>query len=269
MKPEQLQKLKERNLRIARLLRRVYVKPIDIDNYNPSEDYIEREETYIRKILEVYSTNASIVFSEIETDKKFPIKQKKLLSKSMFVPHLKHFLKVWKKMINNKKFLQSRQYPTYDESILNLFSNIDFGSFIDKEYIISRIIEENKDFDFLSEYPKIISTLPKQNLKENIERENLLDFSDNKATEKIIFLKKLGVLDFLRDKDLFRASTNKLAEYLSAVTGEKSTTLQSYLNPIVSANISQKNNPLSNSKNVKKVEQILINSGFSNKDFTS
>lgn len=97
----------------------------------------------------------------------------------------------------------------------------------------------------------------------------ILDYSDTMATEKIIFLHKSGILEYLRKKPLFMASTNKLAEFLSAVTGEEAKTLQSYLNPIISRETVQKNNPLNKAGTVKKAEQKLINIGFNTEDFTT
>lgn len=89
-----------------------------------------------------------------------------------------------------------------------------------------------------------------------------LDFSDNKGTEKIIMLHKLGVIDFLRNKEPFNTNTNALASVLSGITGEKQSTLQSYINPIINKNNDQKNNPLINVKKLNLVEQKLISIGF-------
>ena len=84
--------------------------------------------------------------------------------------------------------------------------------------------------------------------------------SDTTATEKIIYLQKLGVIDFLRDKN--NVSINGLATVLSATTGAKIETLQPMLNPIISQNAGQKNNPLNSKNTVSKVEKQLINIGF-------
>ncbi|HEX8013751.1 MAG TPA: hypothetical protein VF465_00830 [Flavobacterium sp.] len=95
-----------------------------------------------------------------------------------------------------------------------------------------------------------------ENDKKTNEPESI-DLSDTSTTEKIIYLKKLGVLDFLKDKQPFLSSTNKLATVLSAITGARSTTIQSMINPIFSKNIDDKNNPLNSEKTVKKVENRL------------
>lgn len=94
------------------------------------------------------------------------------------------------------------------------------------------------------------------------QKKEFLDLSNTKATQKIIYHKELGILDYLQKKEPFSLSTNSLATVLSAITGEKPETLQSYLNPIINPNSGQKNNPLNNNKNVKSIRQTLTNLGF-------
>jgi len=97
-----------------------------------------------------------------------------------------------------------------------------------------------------------------ENKDEGIE----IDLSDTKATEKIIYLKELGILDILRNKQPFNISTNSLASVLSAITGENNTTIQSYINPIMNDKTEQKNNPYNKTKTVNKVKAQLIHIGF-------
>lgn len=89
-----------------------------------------------------------------------------------------------------------------------------------------------------------------------------LDFSAPKGTEKIIMLHQLGILDFLKEKEPFNLSTNALASVISGITGEKREVMQSYLNPIFSKNVSQKNNPLKTESTVKKIKHKLILIGY-------
>jgi hypothetical protein len=95
-----------------------------------------------------------------------------------------------------------------------------------------------------------------------IKTSEIVDFSDSKATEKIIMLEKLGLIDFLRTKEPFNISTNKLATAISGITGINTSTVQSYINPMISKNTNQKNNPLNSTKTVGKVDQKLISIGF-------
>jgi hypothetical protein len=115
---------------------------------------------------------------------------------------------------------------------------------------------------------KFLNELKSHNENEKLESETIesdnypkLDLSNTFATEKIIFLKELGILDFLREQQPFNTSTNSLATVLSAITGENNLTLQSYINPIFSKETSQKNNPLKKDK-VDNVKTQLIQIGF-------
>jgi hypothetical protein len=95
-----------------------------------------------------------------------------------------------------------------------------------------------------------------------LDTNELLDLSDTTATEKIIYLQKLGVIDFLRNQQPFSTSVNSLATILSGLTGEKSGTIQPMLNAMLGRNIDTKNNPLNSHKPTAKVEQQLLKIGF-------
>ncbi len=101
-----------------------------------------------------------------------------------------------------------------------------------------------------------------QRLKGNNRDEKPLDLSMAIGTEKIIYLKELGILDYLLEFEPFRTSTNSLATAISAITGIHQETAQSYLNPITNPTAGQKNNPLNSTKKVEKIKQTLINLGF-------
>lgn len=94
----------------------------------------------------------------------------------------------------------------------------------------------------------------------SLKNEIYIDYSDNTDAEKIVFMNELGIVDYLRQKQPFNTSTNKLAEVISAFTGIKQTTAQSYLNPILSG-IESKNNPLT-PVNLSKVKEKLIRMGY-------
>lgn len=104
-------------------------------------------------------------------------------------------------------------------------------------------------------------TEPQQTPDVNEQPEIFLDYSDNTAAEKIVFLHELGILEFLMKKEPFNTSTNKLAEVISSFTGISQTTAQSYLNPIISNQFDAKNNPLT-PKQTKTVTEKLIKMGF-------
>jgi len=168
-----------------------------------------------------------------------------------------------------------------------------FKNLTDKE--ITKIVkdEETKNGSKFAEIPEYIEDkvqIKKKRITEPLKRENYIlkslelklgrlsvqtqkikledniDFSDNIGTEKIIMLHKLGILDFLRSKEPFNTSINTLASVISGITGIKKTVAQSYLNPIYSNTVIQKNNPLNTKSTVNKVTQKLISIGYNQCD---
>ncbi|HLF50926.1 hypothetical protein [Flavobacterium sp.] len=118
-------------------------------------------------------------------------------------------------------------------------------------------------------YKKLKSKLYPENYANFIENNDfkvlefeVIDLNNTTATEKIIYLQKLGIIDFLKAKQPFQSSTNSLATVLSAIIGEKATTIQPMINPIVSKDVDSKNNPLNSRKAVNRVEQQLVKMGF-------
>ncbi|HIB46877.1 MAG TPA: hypothetical protein EYN07_02380 [Flavobacteriaceae bacterium] len=93
--------------------------------------------------------------------------------------------------------------------------------------------------------------------------ESLLDLSDSSLTEKIIYLELLGVLKFIRENSKFGISNNSLASLVSAITGGKPETIQSYINPIGNPSVGQKNNPMNKEEGVEAIKSKLIDLGFS------
>jgi len=99
-------------------------------------------------------------------------------------------------------------------------------------------------------------------IKHSLEtkEEVLMNYSDSKLTEKIIALDEMGVLDFLKAKEPFNMSTNRLAEYLSLCLGQKASSIQSYINPIINKS-DQTKSPYNTEKTVEKTRQKLIQIG--------
>lgn len=92
--------------------------------------------------------------------------------------------------------------------------------------------------------------------------EDFIDLGKLNTTEKMLYLYKLGVLDFLLNKQPFRSSANSLASILCSVLELKQTTIQPILSAIVSSNLESNKHPLYSESTVKKVNQQLINIGF-------
>lgn len=121
---------------------------------------------------------------------------------------------------------------------------------------------QNKKIEYLlNKYTEIITPAKVIPNHEPKVPEINVDYSDTTAVEKIVFLHQLGILDFLRSKSPFNASTNKLAEVISAFTGISQTTAQPYINPIISKDVVDKNNPLKE-KNIAIVKQKLLKMGY-------
>ncbi len=171
------------------------------------------------------------------------------------------------------------------EKLYNSMSNDEHKTFIiylEFEYLANfkNEIESNnvtiETYRFLAKYDGMVEELNKSKqhyqfltswVKQKKEvpsstESSQIDLSDATATEKIIYLQKLGVIDFLRKQQPFNTSVNSLATILSAITGEKSVTLQPMLNPMLSKKVVDKNNPMNSTKTVEKVESQLINIGF-------
>jgi hypothetical protein len=93
-------------------------------------------------------------------------------------------------------------------------------------------------------------------------QEELIDLSNTSITGKIIYLEKLGVIDYLRSQQPFSTSVMSMATVLSAVTGANPTTIQPLLNPLLSKDVVNKNNPLNSVKTVNIIENKLLSIGF-------
>lgn len=194
----------------------------------------------------------------------------------------------------NKNFINDKDTPNtfYLLNLLLMFgiSAYDNGAVtklkeIDKDYIDNGYFTINcttkeaikvfktinsQLFENINDYIEVkLLEYIKSNLKRNItvtNNENTsIDLSDTTAIDKIRFLQIVGVLDFLREKQPFNTSINSLASLLSAITGENIDTIQPYLNPMYSKEVSQKNNPLNARKQVDKVVNQLIKIGFTPK----
>ena len=115
-------------------------------------------------------------------------------------------------------------------------------------------------FEFFSVYQfqkMIISKIKEKRQKNNQEEIQgvILDFSEDKLEVKtnLVILQKLGIFDYLVKEH--QLSINKIASLLSSILGVPTTTLQSYINPMLSPNTESKNAPTE--KHINKAMQIL------------
>jgi hypothetical protein len=152
-------------------------------------------------------------------------------------------------------------YFTFFEDGIFFPTNILLNALLDSEIIKNIEFTQQKKIDFIISKYYETDILTALESKKTEQPEIFLDYSDNTAAEKIVFLHELGILEFLMKKEPFNTSTNKLAEVVTAFTGIGLTTTQPYLNPIYSKQVDQKNNPLTE-KNIKTVTEKLIKMGF-------
>ena len=108
-----------------------------------------------------------------------------------------------------------------------------------------------------------IEIVPAEKKNEN-ETIDTKDFEDESAMtngkEKIIYLNELKVIEHLKKEyPLLKTSNNKLASLISKITGQKHSTIQSYINPMLNSEdrVDQSNNPYNNKKNVLKVKAFI------------
>lgn len=138
------------------------------------------------------------------------------------------------------------------------------ASLSEKDCDLAEIIIEGMA-DFLYEIDELIRYKegnPIKNSDSTEVEEELIDYSESNYSSKIIFLEKLGVIQYLSQKSPFSNSINSLANALSGVTGIKPTTIQPMLNAMLSKGTSSKNNPLKYTKTVNVVINKLTNIGY-------
>ena len=161
-------------------------------------------------------------------------------------------------------------YPFYSSSLF-VYEGVtnENGVWVSEIKTFSRGLENGKTYKAFEvilnnplKFESYFNSVNEKFKKEKKNEPSLIDNSNAKANEKIIYLKELGILDFLMKKEPFILSTNALANVLSSITGEKSITLQSYLNPMNNPMAGQKNNPVKNQEAVEKVRNQLIELGF-------
>ncbi|KAF2338041.1 hypothetical protein [Flavobacterium ginsenosidimutans] len=146
-------------------------------------------------------------------------------------------------------------------SLVNFFNS----NFFNVDYEVFRdVIEESSEFLYeLDELVKRSHKLSKNpELSRDSNEEGLIEFSDTTFNSRIVFLEKLGVIQFLRKQQPFSTSVNSMATILSAIIGAKATTVQSMINPMLSADVDGKNNPMNSTKAVKVVDIQLAKIGY-------
>jgi len=210
---------------------------------------INTREPNIKELSKNYSILIKEYFNQTNEDLQY-FKENDLLQVDVFIYYL-YDLKINKEILaNSNDFLldylnlqiiyRLKQSFQYLSDSYKLFKSNNF-ELITPEDVFSYdnlfFIEETEEIEILSD---------------------LNDYSSASIKEKIIALKELGILDYLKKEFIIcQTSTNKLSEVLSLLTGEKASTIQSYINPMINNGTSQKNNPYSNPKLLEKTRNKL------------
>ncbi|NVK75009.1 MAG: hypothetical protein HWE24_16190 [Oceanospirillaceae bacterium] len=88
------------------------------------------------------------------------------------------------------------------------------------------------------------------------------DLTDLNIPKKVLFLYELGVIDFLKTKTPFNTNCNALSRVFSAITGEKTSSLNRNVAPIHSSDADNPRNPLNNQTNYSQVKHELNEIGY-------
>ncbi len=95
-----------------------------------------------------------------------------------------------------------------------------------------------------------------------INEEPIIDLSDSKGTEKVLYLGLIGFFEYIKKREP-QLNNNQIAILISGITGEKYDTIKSYIYPILSTTkTSQKNNPFDKEKSVTKIKNKLYDLGI-------
>lgn len=168
---------------------------------------------------------------------------------------------------NNQESMIIKEYYFTKLTIDNTSTlNTTFDDFLEKNDFsyIKEISEKTAPFMYELDGLRKRAKKKSKNLLPKINViEETIDYSESNITSKIIFLNKLGVLDFLKNYETSKISVNKVATVLSAITGGRATTIQSMINPILNDDgVDDKNNPMNSLKTVDVVENKLLQIGF-------
>lgn len=208
-------------------------KSIDLEKTPAVDSTSGVDAELIERVQELILQTSNEVYNESLSNNTFSIYCAANVYRNTYKERLTEFINSSQPMVSEETFINSE---------LNLYKYL-----IDSQnaYLYTEIKTAFKH--------KIAFLYSKQDSLDSIS-EPLTEMLDCYATEKIAILHEFGVLDFLKNQEAFKTTTNNLAKYLSLITGEKASTLQSYLNPIFNKHVDQSKNPLSKKEIIDKVK---------------
>ena len=120
---------------------------------------------------------------------------------------------------------------------------------------------ESSKTTFKKHFNLVVANNNLQLLKSTSEILPEIDLSSSNAVQKIIYLNELGIIDLLKKQPCFATSVNNLTNVITAITGEKHTTIQPYLNVLINRSGHENNNPYKTISTVEKVKNQLLHLG--------
>lgn len=142
--------------------------------------------------------------------------------------------------------------------ILDKGYKLEYGTFEDYNVMVRSFDVRVTSLKAIIEFLHVKKSELETQIPETVSESEPLDLSDTSAVEKIIFLNELGIIDYLKSKPEFMGSTNLMATFLSAITDEKATTLQTSINKLLNNDTADKNHPYKSKGTANKVRQTLI-----------
>jgi hypothetical protein len=95
-----------------------------------------------------------------------------------------------------------------------------------------------------------------------LQQESEVNRNHLNAVQKIILLDKLGMIEFLRNVPGLSTSINNLAWTLASITDEKQSTLQPYLNALLTKTAAENKHPYYSKSSVDKVKNMMVLKGI-------
>ncbi len=160
---------------------------------------------------------------------------------------LQSYLESQKTKVPSREAKVEIEFEEHDED----YYNSDVDEELDEDYYNIDIAEKKDDVDEQKK-PQYSQPIDEQN-------DDVISMS---ISMKIIYLEKLGIIEFLRKEEPFIMSLNSLAKVFSRIIGAKPATVQPYLNAMLGRDVNTKNNPLNSESNVESVEYFLSKLGY-------
>lgn len=171
-----------------------------------------------------------------------------------FLKELKTF---WGLRYNDEVFAKARDFNVFwnESEFRNTIYRVTYN-IKELDTFLSKLINELEDSKSERVESKISIETPEN------------DFSNNEDKEKLIILEKLKIIDYIKSIQTKPETISHTAEILSAITGINSTTLYTYLRPMLNANRddNDKNSPYKNRDNVLNANKTIQKLKIKNTD---